>query len=304
MNESQFSVVPLEVIQDKRLTLEQTRVLIALFSFRNKVTNTVWPSRASIAERTGMHPSNISSATTALVALGWLAKDGLGGHSKATRYTLCSPDLEPKKVVQPAAPTVAERATVAQSATVAERATVAASATQTVAQSATPPLADQATRKEVSIEVSIEQSNGVTRKRATAPRQAAASVVKPEGVEQQIWDDFVAVRKSKRAALTATALAGIEREAHKAGLTLDAALAVCCENGWAGFKAEWYANSHATAARATAPAETAYQRSMRERMQEAVPAIARKAPGAQPMQAVEFFNTVEAAPARRIGVSQ
>lgn len=43
---------------------------------------------------------------------------------------------------------------------------------------------------------------------------------------------------------------------------------------------------------------------MRERMQEAVPTIARKAPGAQPMQAVEFFNTVEAAPARRIGVSQ
>ena len=298
MNESQFSVVPIEVIQDKRLTLEQTRVLIALFSFRNKVTNTVWPSRAAIAERTGMHPSNISSATTALVALGWLAKDGLGGHSKATRYTLCSPDLETKKVVHPAAPTVAA------SATVAERATVAASATQTVAQSATPPLADQATRKEVSIEVSIEQSNGVTRKRATAPRQAAASVVKPEGIEQQIWDDFVAVRKSKRAALTATALAGIEREAHKAGLTLDAALAVCCENGWAGFKAEWYANSHATAARATASAETPYQRSMRERMQEAVPTIARKAPGAQPMQAVEFFNTVEAAPARRIGVSQ
>lgn len=47
--------------------------------------------------------------------------------------------------------------------------------------------------------------------------------------------------------------------------------------------------------------ETPYQRSMRERMQEAVPAIARKAPGAQPMQAVEFFETVAAAPALRIG---
>jgi hypothetical protein len=48
--------------------------------------------------------------------------------------------------------------------------------------------------------------------------------------------------------------------------------------------------------------ETPYQRSMRERMQEAVPAIARKAPGAKPVQAVEFFRTVEAAPElRRIG---
>ena len=93
MTDAQFAVVPLEVVQDRRLTLEQTRVLVALFSFRNKVTNTVWPSRAAIAERTGMHPSNISSATTALVNLGWLVKEGNGGHSKVTRYTLCVPDL-------------------------------------------------------------------------------------------------------------------------------------------------------------------------------------------------------------------
>ena len=51
-----------------------------------------------------------------------------------------------------------------------------------------------------------------------------------------------------------------------------------------------------------ASGETAYQRSMRERVAEVAPAIARKAPGAPaPMQAVEFFNTVEAAPALRIG---
>lgn len=42
--------------------------------------------------------------------------------------------------------------------------------------------------------------------------------------------------------------------------------------------------------------ETPYQRSMRERMQQAVPAIARKAPGSTSVQAVDFFKTV-AAPA-------
>ena len=57
------------------------------------------------------------------------------------------------------------------------------------------------------------------------------------------------------------------------------------------------------AVRAAGTGETVYQRSMRERMQEAVPAIARKAPGAPAMQAAEFFNTVEAAPALRIGAS-
>ena len=156
MAENLFAVVPIEAIQDRRLTLEQTRVLIALFSFRNKVTNTVWPSRSAISERTGMHPSNISSATTSLVHLGWLTKQGLGGFSKASRYTLSVPDLsaptvaDSARVVKPT--TVAERATVAESATVAERATTP------LAESATTPLADSAIRTEQSIEQSIEQS--------------------------------------------------------------------------------------------------------------------------------------------------
>ena len=59
------------------------------------------------------------------------------------------------------------------------------------------------------------------------------------------------------------------------------------------------------AARTAGPAETAYQRSMRERVEQVAPAIARKAPGAPaPMQAVEFFstvNTIQAAPPRCIG---
>ena len=139
MKESEFSVVPLEVVQDRRLTLEQTRVLIALFSFRNKATNTVWPSRAAIAERTGMHPANISAATSALVKLGWLEKVGKGGFSKSACYTLKLPT------------------TVADQATVVDSATVARSATNTVAHSATSTVAHSATRKEQSIEQSNEQ---------------------------------------------------------------------------------------------------------------------------------------------------
>lgn len=163
---------------DKRLTLEQTRVLIALFSFRNKATNTVWPSRASIAERTGMHPSNISSATTALVALGWLTKEGVGGFSKATRYTINVPELCDFK-------------TVAQQATVAESATVAHQATQTVAERATPPLADSATRKEQSIEQSIEQSKK-TRKRVS-------NFVLPDWIDKAHWDAWHSCAKRKSA---------------------------------------------------------------------------------------------------------
>jgi hypothetical protein len=61
------------------------------------------------------------------------------------------------------------------------------------------------------------------------------------GVDPQIASDFRAMRAKQRAPLTATAIAGIRREAATAGLTLEQALAICCERGWRGFKAEWMA---------------------------------------------------------------
>lgn len=59
------------------------------------------------------------------------------------------------------------------------------------------------------------------------------------GVSQQVVRDFKAIRKAKKAPITETAMAGIRREAEKAGLTLDSALALCCERGWSAFKADW-----------------------------------------------------------------
>ena len=69
-----------------------------------------------------------------------------------------------------------------------------------------------------------------------------AKLSKPDEVADQVWADFLQIRKAKRSPLTATALAGIEREAAKAGIGLQQALEVCCESGWVGFKADWYAN--------------------------------------------------------------
>lgn len=70
----------------------------------------------------------------------------------------------------------------------------------------------------------------------------AKIALKPDDVSQQVFDDFLALRKEKRAKLTVTALAGIRREAEKAGFTLEKALRRCCERGWQGFKAEWVAD--------------------------------------------------------------
>lgn len=134
---------------------------------------------------------------------------------------------------------------------------------------------------------------GVARKRAAHP-------ARPAEVPESVWQDFQALRKAKRAALTDTAMDGIRREAAKAGIGLADALAYCCEAGWQGFNAGWYAERTQGNSRVAGQGETAYQRSMRERMQEAAPAIARKAPGTT--QAADFFNTVET-PVRRLGVA-
>lgn len=64
----------------------------------------------------------------------------------------------------------------------------------------------------------------------------------PEGVTDCVWQDWVKLRKEKRAAVTQTAIKGIEREARKAGVSLQAALETCCERGWTGFKADWIAD--------------------------------------------------------------
>jgi hypothetical protein len=58
-------------------------------------------------------------------------------------------------------------------------------------------------------------------------------------VSDQVWGDFLTLRKQHRAPVTETALQGIRREAGKAGLSLSDALEMCCQRGWRGFEAKW-----------------------------------------------------------------
>lgn len=61
-------------------------------------------------------------------------------------------------------------------------------------------------------------------------------------IPSDLLDDWMAVRKAKKAGpLTKTAMAGIAREAEKAGVSLIDAVTACCEFGWQGFNAGWYA---------------------------------------------------------------
>ena len=72
-----------------------------------------------------------------------------------------------------------------------------------------------------------------------AVRFDAAEFLVGQGADSQTAADYLLLRKGKKAAATATAMQAIVTEAGKAGLTLQAALELCCNRGWAGLKAEW-----------------------------------------------------------------
>jgi len=72
-------------------------------------------------------------------------------------------------------------------------------------------------------------------------KKEIAIAICPINVDEQVWSDFLALRKVKKAPMTVTALAGIKREADKANWSLDKAISECVARGWTGFKADWVA---------------------------------------------------------------
>jgi uncharacterized protein YdaU (DUF1376 family) len=70
-------------------------------------------------------------------------------------------------------------------------------------------------------------------------RESATSVACPPDVSQQVWDDWVALRKSKKAPITQTVFDGAIAEAKILCWTLEKFLAEWCSRGSQGLKAEW-----------------------------------------------------------------
>ena len=81
-----------------------------------------------------------------------------------------------------------------------------------------------------------------------APKKRAKSskttAERPEDVDPQVWEEYLAVRKAKRCTVTDLVIKGVCREAAKAGITIEEAMTWCIERGVAGFYAEWYRNGN------------------------------------------------------------
>jgi len=109
-----------------------------------------------------------------------------------------------------------------------------------------PPLYSGESRKNTAAqppepEPEVEEEKKEKREEKT-PRKRSAPATPlqcPPDVDAQVWADWLALRKAKKAPVTATVLKGAQVEAGKAGMSLEAFLAVWCRRGSQGLEAGW-----------------------------------------------------------------
>ena len=93
-------------------------------------------------------------------------------------------------------------------------------------------------------------------------RQKATVVACPPDVQEQVWQDWLTLRKSKKAPVTETVVASAIKEAAKAGMSFNDFLVIWCRRGSQGLEADWlkphekqtFAQQAADIARTTVPA--------------------------------------------------
>jgi len=100
-------------------------------------------------------------------------------------------------------------------------------------------------------------------KERKAPKVAATVVACPPDVKEQVWRDWLTLRKMKKAAVTETVVESAKQEAVKANMSFNDFLVVWCRRGSQGLEADWlkpherqtFAQQAADIARTTVPAQ-------------------------------------------------
>ena len=88
----QMIFVPPLVLADKRLTLRQMRVLLAIMQWRKSNSNVSEVKRKILSDLTGYSLRRISTVTRELQELDWIKKHGNGGKGIWLKYEILVPD--------------------------------------------------------------------------------------------------------------------------------------------------------------------------------------------------------------------
>lgn len=102
-----------------------------------------------------------------------------------------------------------------------------------------------------------------TERETETKRETKSAVACPPDVGLQEWEDWLSLRKAKKAPVTETVVKSARKEAEKAGITLNAFLTIWCARGSQGLQADWlktnerqsFAQQAADVARTTVPAQ-------------------------------------------------
>lgn len=70
-------------------------------------------------------------------------------------------------------------------------------------------------------------------------RERAIAIACPDDVGSEVWQDWLQLRKAKRAPVTNTVLKSARKESEKAGISLNAFLTIWCARGSQGLEASW-----------------------------------------------------------------
>ena len=90
-------------------------------------------------------------------------------------------------------------------------------------------------------QVAIPEREGETEKEKETKREKKATVVAcPLTVDQQVWSDWLQIRKAKGLPMTETAWSQIQNEFRKSNLSDQQGVEYCCLSNWAAFKTAWY----------------------------------------------------------------
>lgn len=106
-----------------------------------------------------------------------------------------------------------------------------------------------APRKQAAIPETETEGEVEGEKEGETEKSRKRIVIKPEDVSEEVWEAFAAIRRARRAPITAVALKGIRKQAELAKMSLQDALSESCSRGWVSFKADWVKTGTKTSTR-------------------------------------------------------
>ena len=199
-----------------------------------------WPSIATICTRTCYTERTVQGA------IRWLAEKGLieveirPGHSTIYHVAVAAARLIPRSSCEGQQ----------------MRSTPADAALTPAANAPNPRSSRTQNRKEHS-----RNRQEPPKKDSGARHELGVDDLIAEGVERQHAEDWLQVRRAKRAPLTFTAWADVKAEAAKAGITSAEAVRIAAARSWQGFKAAWWESGAGKQVRA--PRESLSEQSAR-----------------------------------------